>query len=107
LRGVADADAWAVFDRPAGSERDLVVLAEVLGAVVVQRHATGTVRIVGSFGVLRWNGMTWHHEPLVSSWLDVVEACTVPGDRPVVETLLELAVHDLGARGVGATLVHG
>src|SRR4029453_11099086 len=29
-------EAWAVFDRPAGSERDLVVLAESLEAVVVQ-----------------------------------------------------------------------
>lgn len=102
-----DGDEWAVFDRPAGSERDLVVLAEVMGAVVVQRHPTGTVRVVGDFGVLRWNGMTWRHEPLVSSWLDVVEACTTPADRPVIETLLEIAVHDLGSRGIGATLVHG
>jgi len=30
----------------------------------------------------------------------------VHGDRDVVEVLLEFAVHDLGARGTGATLVY-
>lgn len=107
-RGIDAADdEWVVFDRPASSERDLVVLSEAMGAVVVQRHAAGIVRVVGDFGVLRWNGMTWRHEPLVTSWLDVVEACTLPSHRPVIETLLEFAVHDLGSRGIGATLVHG
>src|SRR5918997_3252062 len=31
-------DEWAVFDRPAGSERDLLVLVEATGAELVQRH---------------------------------------------------------------------
>lgn len=99
-------EAWAVFDRPAGSERDLVVLAEALGAVVVQRHPNGAVRVVGVFGVLRWNGLTWHHEPLVSAWFDLVAACKPFADGQLLETLLEFAVHDLGARGIGATLIH-
>jgi hypothetical protein len=98
-------DEWAVFDRPAGSERDLVVLADALGAVVVQRHPAGTVRIVGTFGVYRWNGVAWHHEPPVSSWIDVVGTCGGNDDRQVLEALLEFAVHDLGAWGIGATLV--
>jgi hypothetical protein len=99
-------EAWAVFDRPAGSERDLVVLAEALDAVIVQRHPNGAVRVVGSFGVLRWNGLTWHHEKLVSAWFDLVSACKPFADGKLLETLLEFAVHDLGARGIGATLVH-
>jgi hypothetical protein len=99
-------EAWAVFDRPAGSERDLVVLAEALGAVIVQRHPNGAVRIVGEFGVLRWNGLSWHHERLVSAWFDLVNACKPFADAKLLETLLEFAVHDLGARGIGATLVH-
>lgn len=48
-----DEDEWVLFDRPAGSERDLVVLADVMDATVVQRHPTGVVRVVGDFGVLR------------------------------------------------------
>lgn len=99
-------EAWAVFDRPAGSERDLVVLAEALGAVIVQRHPNGAVRIVGGFGVMRWNGLTWSHEKLVSAWFDLVSACKPYADGKLLETLLEFAVHDLGARGIGATLVY-
>lgn len=106
VRGLDGADRWAVFDRPAGSERDLVVLAEALGGVVVQRHPAGVVRLVGDAGVFRWDGIAWHHEPLVRTWIDAVSACSANGDREVLETLLEFAVHDLGARGIGATLVY-
>jgi DisA bacterial checkpoint controller nucleotide-binding len=100
------ADELAVFDRPAGSERDLVVLAEALGATLVQRHPSGTVRLVGAFGVLRWDGLSWHHEPPISSWIDSLHVCGEHGDREVIENMLEFAVHDLGARGIGAMLVY-
>lgn len=106
LRTASGEDEWAVFDRPAGSERDLVVLAETMGATVVQRHPSGTVRVVGSFGVLRWEGLVWQHEPPVSSWIDDVAACAEAADREILETLLEFAVHDLGARGIGAILLY-
>jgi hypothetical protein len=95
----------AVFDRSAGSERDLVVLATVTGATLVQRHPSGMVRAVGPFGVLRWDGIGWHSEPPVSGWIDAVCAAQY-GDRSVVTRLLEFAVHDLGSRGIGAILVY-
>jgi hypothetical protein len=104
--GHATIDELAVFDRPAGSERDLVVLAEAMGATVVQRHPTGVVRMVGTFGVLRWAGLSWHHEPPIASWIDSLHACGAHGDRDVIEGMLEFAVHDLGARGIGALLVY-
>lgn len=97
---------WLVFDRPTGSERDLGVIARALGAVVVQRHPTGTVRVVGPFGVLRWQGVAWHHEPPVRDWLSLVRTCAKPADVEVLEALLEFAVHDLGANGIGALLVY-
>jgi hypothetical protein len=108
IRPVDGGDEWAVFDRPAGSERDLVVLAEALGAVVVQRHPAGLVRVVGDFGVYRWDNMTWHHEPHVGTWMDAVSRGAGAGtpERKIVETLLEFAVHDLGARNIGATLIY-
>ena len=98
-------DEWLLFDRPAGSERDLVVLAEAMGAVLVQRHPSGAVRIVGEFGVLRWDGLRWHHEPPVAQWLSALAANGSPGDLGVLEAILRLAVYDLGALGVGALLV--
>lgn len=107
IRRSDGADQWAVFDRPAGSERDLVVLSEAMGATIIQRHPNGTVRVIGPFGVLRWEGLRWQHEPPVSEWIDaVVEAMAAHREREVLETLLEFAVHDLGARGIGALLVY-
>src|SRR4029453_15760867 len=48
IRRTDGTNDWLVFDRPAGSERDLVVLASVFEATIVQRHPAGTVRVVGS-----------------------------------------------------------
>jgi hypothetical protein len=99
-------DEWVVFDRPAGSERDLVVLSGAFDATIVQRHPSGTVRVVGSFGVLRWVELAWHYEPPVSTWIDSVTAPPFVGDRDVLEAMLEFAVHDLGSWGVGSLLVY-
>jgi hypothetical protein len=106
LRRSDGKDEWLVFDRPAGSERDLVVLAEVLDATIVQRHPAGLVRVVGPFGVLRWQGLTWHHEPPVRSWINAVTASSDHGDPEVLEALLEFAVHDLGSRNIGSLLIY-
>jgi len=106
LRCSDGTNEWMVFDRPAGSERDLVVLANVFRSAVVQRHPGGSVRVVGQFGVLRWEGFSWHHEPPVGSWIDLVAACSLHGDPEVLEAMLEFAVHDLGSEGIGALLIH-
>lgn len=105
-RTSGDDDEWAVFDRPAGSERDLVVMAGAMGATIVQRHPSGSVRIVGEHGVLRWEGLAWRHEPPVAGWIDAVAASAADGERHVLEVLREFAVHDLGARGIGAILLY-
>src|SRR5947207_7716270 len=106
LRWIDGRTEWMVFNRPAGSERDLVVLATVLDATIVQRHPAGPVRIVGAFGVLRWQGFNWHHEPPVSSWIDTLTASPEHGDPEVLEAMLEFAVHDLGSRGIGSLLIY-
>jgi hypothetical protein len=95
-----------VFDRPAGSERDLVVLASALDTTIVQRHPAGSVRVVGSFGVLRWEAFNWHHEPPVNSWSDTLTAGSAHGELAVLEAMLEFAVHDLGSLGIGALLIY-
>jgi len=106
LRRTDGGDEWVVFDRPAGSERDLVVLASVFDATIVQRHPAGSVRVVGGFGVLRSQGFGWHHEPPVASWIDTVAANPEHGDPQVLEAMLEFAVHDLGSNGIGALLIY-
>ncbi len=99
-------DASIVFDRPAGSERDLVVLAAATGATLVQRHPKGVVRVAGAFGVARYDGMDWHVEPPVGEWITTMSTCGDRTDAVVLSQLLEFAVHDLGSRGIGAILVH-
>src|SRR5438132_742918 len=79
---------------------------DALRATIVQRHPAGLVRIVGSFGVLRWKGYSWHHEPPVSSWIDSVITCPTHGDAEVLQAMLEFAVHDLGSMGIGALLIY-
>ena len=83
-----------------------MVLAETFEATIVQRHPAGSVRIVGGFGVLRWEGYSWHHEPPISSWIDAVTVCSTYGDPEVLEAMLDFAVHDLGALGIGALLIY-
>ncbi len=106
LRRSGADNEWIIFDRPAGSERDLVVVADAFGATIVQRHPAGVVRVVGAFGVLRWNGYSWHHEPPINTWIDAVTASPVHGDPDVLSAILDFAVHDLGALGVGSLLVY-
>lgn len=105
VRSLHDPIEWLVFDRPAGSERDLVVIARATGATIVQRHPSGIVRVVGEFGVLRWDGYRWHHESSIDSWIDVVHTCGDPHDIDITRAFLDFAVHDLGANGIGALLV--
>jgi hypothetical protein len=106
LRRAGGDDEWVVFDRPAGSERDLVVLADAFAATIVQRHPAGVVRVVGSFGVLRWNGYSWRHEPPVSDWIATITAAGTHRDVEILRALAEFAVHDLGSMGIGALLVY-
>ncbi|HLT15865.1 MAG TPA: diadenylate cyclase [Acidimicrobiales bacterium] len=97
--------SWVVFDRPAGSERDLSVLVRAFDATVVQRHENGTVRVADRGGVWRWERFDWHHEPDIESWIDLVGSCGEGAAPEVLRALLEFAVHDLGADGIGAILV--
>ena len=106
VRSARGVDELVVFDRSAGSERDLVILAAAAGASVVQRHPTGVVRIVGDHGVIRRDAVGWHHIPPLASWLDGVPGCVDAGHLTMLGRLLDFAVHDLGARGIGATLIH-
>ena len=96
----------AVFDRAAGSERDLVVIAEATGATIVQRDHHDVVRLVGPFGVARWDGLSWHLEPPIDSWMRTATCGLGAADTATFDALLRFGVHDLGARGVGAILVY-
>lgn len=107
VRTPGGVDALVVFDRPAGSERDLVVLAAASGAMMVQRHPSGDVRLAGSFGVARWDGLGWHVAPPVAEWLAWASCGIDDEGSSVVDQLLQFAVHDLGSTAIGSLLVYG
>lgn len=105
IRSAVGVDELVVFDRSAGSERDLVILASASGGHIVQRHPSGVVRVVGPGGVVRRDVVGWHHEPPFSQWLEHIPGCADSGALTVLGKLVDFAVHDLGARGIGATLI--
>jgi hypothetical protein len=107
IREADGVTALAVFDRAAGSERDVVVLAEATGAIIVQRRPDSDVRVVGSFGVARWDGSTWHVEPPFESWLEQASCGLDDTDSSILDRVLRFAVHDLGAAGIGALMILG
>jgi hypothetical protein len=84
----------------------MVVMAAESGAFVIQRHPGGEVRIVGSFGVARWDGISWHVERPVEEWLAWASCGVAAPDAHVVAGLLRFAVHDLGAQRIGALLIY-
>ena len=84
---------------------DLTIVAEATGSTVVQRHSNSSVRAVGGFGVLRSDGMDWHLEPPIDRWLNLSGCANGLIDPTLLDQFLRFAVHDVAARGVGATFL--
>lgn len=93
------------FGRDVSAEYELVGLQMSIGGLVIQRHAGGQVRVFGPAGVVRWDGISWHHDPPLDAWLSRLASratrLRVEDMRPV----LRFAVHELGGRRIGATLI--
>ena len=98
-------DYLACFGRNMADEHDLVDLQAAVGGVIIQRHPAGQVRVFGPAGVIRWNGTSWHHDAPLDAW--IARLSSVAPDLPVdrMRPLLRFAVHRLGGRGIGATLI--
>lgn len=95
----------ACFGRNMADEYDLVGVQAALGGTIVQRHPRGQVRLFGPAGVIRWDGVTWHHDAHVDAWIDRLRS--VAGDLPVdlIRPLMRFALHELAAQRIGATLI--
>ncbi len=95
----------ACFGRNMAEEYDLVGLQAAIGGLIIQRHPAGQVRVFGPSGIVRWDGTSWHHDAPVEAWIARLNAVApdllVDGVRP----LLRFAVHKLGGRRIGATLI--
>jgi hypothetical protein len=105
VRASGSVDHLACFGRNMGEEYDLVGLQAAIGGLVIQRHPAGQVRVFGPSGIVRWDGTSWHHDAPVNAWIArlkmVAPGVMVEGVRP----LLRFAIHKLGGRRIGATLI--
>jgi hypothetical protein len=95
----------ACFERNMADEYDLVGLQAMLGGVVIQRHPGGQVRVFGPAGVVRWDGITWHHDAPVDAWIARLAADAPDLEVDGIRPLLRFAIHELGGRRIGATLI--
>jgi len=55
--------------------------------------------------VARWDGLGWHVEPPIEAWVESAMSGLDEFDRVYLGHLIRFAVHDLGAKGVGALIV--
>jgi DNA integrity scanning protein DisA with diadenylate cyclase activity len=96
--------ALAFLDR--GDELSLVRLADELGCWIVQRHPTGTVRVFGRERLLMFENDEWITKPYAHTrWFELAHVAAVQSDVGVIGPLLDLCLHLLSARHIGATLV--
>lgn len=96
----------ATFRRTVGLEFDLVEVQRSIGALIVQRTASGVPRVFTDRGVIEWNGRNWLMRPNAASLLESVATIVAEADRDVLGGLLDLCVHWLSPGRVGATLLH-
>jgi hypothetical protein len=96
----------ACFRRSVQYEADLVEIQADIGAIIVQRTATGGVtRAFTETGAVEWAGYRWTSRPNAQSQQEALQPLLPTIDKPVLAGLLELAVHWLSPARVGATLV--
>ena len=99
-------DRLVCFERTREYESSAVHIAQLSGAVVLQRLGRGWVRLCTRQRVSTWDGTHWSSKPLadrVSARL--ADAIGSAADRLVLDRLVEFCTHWLGAGRVGATLV--
>lgn len=95
----------ACFGRNMADEYDLVGLQSAAGGLIVQRHPGGQVRVFGPAGVVRWNGVSWRHDPPVDAWVSRLQKVVSRSSVDGVQALLRFAIHELAGRRIGATLI--
>ncbi|HYZ98069.1 MAG TPA: DNA integrity scanning protein DisA nucleotide-binding domain protein [Acidimicrobiales bacterium] len=96
----------ACFRRSVQYEADLVEIESDIGGIIVQRTPVlGVTRAFTPPGTVEWSGYRWSTRPNARTQHAKLQP-KLPGvARPLLEGLLELAIHWLSPARVGATLV--
>lgn len=105
VRRLGGVGGLVCFDRSLEYESSAVRLRRETGAFVIQRSATGLVRVSGPNGVVTWDGTHWSVKPLAEHRAAAIRRLVPQAPPDVLAGLLELCVHWLSAGRIGATLV--
>jgi hypothetical protein len=93
------------FDSSLEYESSGVRLRQETSAFVIQRNATGLVRVCGPEGVVTWDGTHWSVKPLAEHRAAAILRLVPQAPADVLAGMLEMCVHWLSAGRVGATLI--
>ncbi len=96
----------ACFRRNVQYEADLVEVQAATGASIVQRTTLGVPRLFTGDGVVEWNGRSWAVRPTARALLSTLDCVVADAPRPILEGILDLAVHWLSPARIGATLLY-
>ena len=105
LRGRDGALTVECFERRRDSEIEVVMLSDACKGTVVQRTPAGVVKVCTGRDVVVYEQGVWYAKPYSSRFARIVVSRTPTADIAVVKSVLRMAVHELSAANVGATLI--
>lgn len=97
--GIAIDPAWV------GSELALATHANALEVTIVQRLATGRIRLYHDDHVYSEEGGIWLTRPTALTYYETIAVVVEPRHQATARAILDMCVHTLSPAGHGATLV--
>lgn len=95
-----------LFDIAHDREAELIRLrAKAPSSVIVQRTASGGVRILAPDGLFVWDGAHWWAKPYASVYAEAVLEAVPDAPRKVLDAILDFCVHTMSPAKGGAVLV--
>jgi DNA integrity scanning protein DisA with diadenylate cyclase activity len=95
----------ALFANPLRTELEIVQQIRALAAIAICRAPDGTVTLYSPQGVVRHRLRVWSTIQNVNTAVDRVVRCAPMVSRPILQNIMEFALHGLSPAGIGATLV--
>jgi DNA integrity scanning protein DisA with diadenylate cyclase activity len=93
------------FERRRDSELEMVELSDTCKGTVVQRTPAGVVKVCTGRDVIVYEQGVWYAKPYSSRFARIVMSVVPSAEAAVVHSVLRLAVHELSAANIGATLI--
>jgi DNA integrity scanning protein DisA with diadenylate cyclase activity len=104
-RGKDGALTVECFERRRDSELEMVMLSDTCKGTIVQRTPAGVVKGYTGSDVVVYEQGVWYAKPYSSRFARIVMSATPSAELAVVRSVLRLAVHELSAANIGATLI--